>query len=593
MQALRLEKKLPPSHRGGFWSVFIDAVDFELQNLYARIGTKKSFFNVHTMEVPDLIDLSSLLGVTFDANLISTPAYIRGEVAEAPFKILYKDTPALYLSFAKAVNRQMQLFVYYYKAISNTLVRSALDPLTYIGQYVVDGKYNQIPWTYYSTNNFTGQEQTFSTLDAQPQFQLDSQLNALILDNLQTTTSTNHLGFEYEIDRLVFTRYDASRGGQVKVSWLAVAGASTYNVYWGSSSFITKLNSLFLINTASLTYTHAGTTDGQVYYYMVIALDSLGHEIGPATVQIPFLMTNEYLNYLTDSVVPVRRVKEVPHVGSQLNLICDNSGSTNTIAATLASMIVTPDYADVVYPVQAQLVEVHFGSGSHDLSGNIAPASLAQDVTTIPVNFYETGESGSSVSLGFVWASGCYAEMNTNNLKIHDASGFLGDPVALITPLQGSGRTGVDHVFTGTLPSDLTYLTVPPKFIFTFTYNGALTTIIDDGLGNLTGQLVASGSMIYYHSESGPSHGYCTYTFTLSSLTDPVTHVTTQVIPDPSTSISVMIQTILPPTKITEAGLFAKVGLLTKLIAYATFPPIEVSAAYHLNIQFMIDKGTF
>ena len=61
--------------------------------------------------------------------------------------------------------------------------------------------------------------------------------------------------------------------GQNTVSWSPVTGATGYNLYWGSSSGVSKSNGTKIAGVQS-PYTHSGLTNGTPYYYVVTAHDA-------------------------------------------------------------------------------------------------------------------------------------------------------------------------------------------------------------------------------------------------------------------------------------------------------------------------------
>ena len=63
--------------------------------------------------------------------------------------------------------------------------------------------------------------------------------------------------------------------GQTTVSWSSVSGATSYNIYWSTSSGVTK-SSGTKITGATSSYAHTGLTNGTTYYYVVTAVNSYG-----------------------------------------------------------------------------------------------------------------------------------------------------------------------------------------------------------------------------------------------------------------------------------------------------------------------------
>ena len=62
---------------------------------------------------------------------------------------------------------------------------------------------------------------------------------------------------------------------QVAVEWTAVSGASSYTVYWGSSTGITS-SSTAITGITDDNYTHTGLDNGTTYYYKVATVNSAG-----------------------------------------------------------------------------------------------------------------------------------------------------------------------------------------------------------------------------------------------------------------------------------------------------------------------------
>jgi mono/diheme cytochrome c family protein len=67
---------------------------------------------------------------------------------------------------------------------------------------------------------------------------------------------------------------------QVTVSWSAVTGAASYNVYWSTTSGVTTLTGT-RIAAATSPFVHTGRLAGTAYFYIVTAVNSAG-ESGPS-----------------------------------------------------------------------------------------------------------------------------------------------------------------------------------------------------------------------------------------------------------------------------------------------------------------------
>lgn len=79
--------------------------------------------------------------------------------------------------------------------------------------------------------------------------------------------------------------FSASAGTlQVSVSWEAVAGASTYNLYFSTTSGVTPANGT-KISGVTAPYVHTGLVNGRTYYYVATSIDPASGE-SVASLQI-------------------------------------------------------------------------------------------------------------------------------------------------------------------------------------------------------------------------------------------------------------------------------------------------------------------
>jgi len=67
----------------------------------------------------------------------------------------------------------------------------------------------------------------------------------------------------------------------VTISWNAVSGATSYNVYWSTTLGVTVANGTKIAGVTS-PFTHTGRADGTAYFYIVTAVNSAGESIASA-----------------------------------------------------------------------------------------------------------------------------------------------------------------------------------------------------------------------------------------------------------------------------------------------------------------------
>jgi fibronectin type 3 domain-containing protein len=79
------------------------------------------------------------------------------------------------------------------------------------------------------------------------------------------------------------TGVTASGGAnQVTIAWPAVAGASSYNIYWGTTSGVTTASTK--ITAATSPYLQTGLAAATTYYYIVTAVNAAGQSVASAQV---------------------------------------------------------------------------------------------------------------------------------------------------------------------------------------------------------------------------------------------------------------------------------------------------------------------
>lgn len=67
----------------------------------------------------------------------------------------------------------------------------------------------------------------------------------------------------------------AAGNGEVTISWDNVSGTTAYNIYWSTISGVTKDTGTKISNVTS-PYIHTGLTNGTTYYYVIMAVNSIG-----------------------------------------------------------------------------------------------------------------------------------------------------------------------------------------------------------------------------------------------------------------------------------------------------------------------------
>jgi len=270
-----------------------------------------------------------------------------------------------------------------------------------------------------------------------------------------------------------------------------------------------------------------------------------------------YLMTNEYLEYLSKSMDFARRVKEVVHIGSQLSVQTDTSGLCNsfdpsreyTIPLLKLKAVTHPLFFDLVKSC-SEITQIEFGIGSQKVASAENkkvpfPNELANRVYShqIPFKYQFNNEN-------YMGAVSEYVGQALNNFKVLDGAKFNGvkDEFEFCLPFSPLREGSVTLEFR--LPSGITH------------------SITDDHHGNFSS--VYGKGFIDYET------GACKFT----SFEDYLLPVGTVLL----ASYFFTLQSV----NITEVGFRNKNNIL---VHYATFPPFEfASNAYHLSYLFLVKK---
>ena len=589
-------KRVPAALRNPFWAEFIETIEEEFLRLKAAIEIKNTLYDIQTADYTRLLELSALLGVLFNAGVDESIEFLRREVEAIPFKILNKSTIKLYKSFFKALNRDGEIFIYFFKTSSAALVRNSKNILVGIATHDP-----LLPYKHESTGEFTGFVEDAVRLDQSPIQILDiedEEGNVWTLDTVDTEISTNHIALEYFIDRII-----------------------TKDVQDENGNFVPK----------------------------------------------EFLMTWEFMDFITVNTEFSRRAKEVPHVGSQLAAITDNSGYFNpvdddyTMPAIKMKTVTNPVVVNQLSSV-FDTTFVEFGIGVNEnlpskFGGGQFPDRLNLRVAR---NFILADEKWETADWFAVSAE--YKGQEINTFVVHDSTGYLldNDPDAF------GFVDGVNNDFSGTLP----FAPLQKRNIrFDYTTNDLNVFFIDDGNGNLIGDTVYGtidyntgkyefssdidfrDSEILFVGDGTTTSVNITLasekTPILSSIANPrvslrynlenrwflifddgdgnfiadnivsgtIDYITGEIdlefenpltegeelvlnfqynkisTPDEGTSILSNFYFTIQRIEITEAALYDNEN---RILAYATFPPIEFNTSdHHVNFDFIINKNRF
>ena len=185
--------------------------------------------------------------------------------------------------------------------------------------------------------------------------------------------------------------------GQVTISWNAASVATSYNIYWSTTSGVTKSNGTKISNVTT-PYIHTGRANGTTYYYVVTAVNSFGESSDSSQVTA--------MPLTPDITLPDTSITGKPSNPSNLSSASFSFSSTET-GSTFQCQIDNGGYSTCTSPkLYAKLTD-----GSHtfevkatDASGNTdpTPASYAWAIdatspaNTTGTNFINSGDASTN-----------------------------------------------------------------------------------------------------------------------------------------------------------------------------------------------------
>jgi hypothetical protein len=587
---LKTNKRLPPSLRGAVYESMLGAVSEELSVWREAIRQRKtSFYDVDAMDVERLTEICGTFGVPFITSVKSDVFFLREEVRSIPFKIYYKGTPILYKSFFYAVDRYGEMFVYQYRADVNDIVRSKLPPFDDTASTPPN-----LPFRHRSHGDFSGGVEGYLTLDAG--LVLDAGNVPWVLDVATAEISTNHIGLEYFIDRII-TRKDID----------PATGAETANDYLMTKEYLNYMGGSVEFARRAKEVPHIGSQ-------LSVQTDASG-------------LCNSY-----------------------------DPSSEYTIPPLKLKAVTRPDYFSLVSSAH-DIALVEFGVGKKEVAsvqnpGAPFPLELASKVCSVPVASKDQLESA-----GFIGAVGECLGQALNKFSVLDGSSFDGesqdfdfslpfapiqrgniilefhlpagdvltvadDRKGLLMSLNGRGTvdyaTGNCHISTKfdysqvdsmemDVPSGGGWITdgrtrfthilqggdfvAPGSLWLTFTSGeGADQRTYmanDDGLGRFTHPLIQSGLVDYAAKKVDVVFNSPLVDPSIKPFTCKYSFPVDFKLPEGTTLLASYFFT-QQSIYITEAGFRGKDG---DLLNYAVFPPFEFnSKAYHLDFMLLVKR---
>ncbi len=329
---LKLNKKLPISHRNEFWTSLMDSVEDEVLLMMDEIEKKKTFLSYRESDLDTLLNLASVfiilpkeyfenikevLNESYGLSDEVIEFYLRKELYKLPFNFKEKATYNFYKSIFNVFGFSFskQISVYRYLPGYEIIIRD-IEPF-------LNGVTSSIISYYFSDGEDEFLEDDFAYLGFS---------GIRPVRHIQESTN-NFLGYYDEADTLDNGSFVEDPSGDYRYSdelgiYVYDPDAGTHS--WDGSTFDEippiKLNTL--TETTITSTRHIGL---EIELDRVIIKNFL-----------PVAISYEAFQYIFSSTYFYKRQVEVPHVGAQLSFIMDKSGYWDTHSDEVITSNIVP-----------------------------------------------------------------------------------------------------------------------------------------------------------------------------------------------------------------------------------------------------------
>ncbi len=220
--------------------------------------------------------------------------------------------------------------------------------------------------------------------------------------------------------------------GQIDLSWDAVDGATSYNLYRGAASGLPAAAEPFATGVTGTSYTDTGLSDGISYYYQVVAVNSSGLSgftteahamtpgVNPDTAQFHFEVDNQRWMINGGQITSVATSTEKSYAGNRSLAInfAGTAGGTSTLSldnpvvpnkTSITFQIWIPE-SSTITRVEAWLTDKNWGSTQTSFN-NLAAGAWNTLTWTVPESSLAPFNSfGLRFITSGAWTGTCYLD---------------------------------------------------------------------------------------------------------------------------------------------------------------------------------------
>lgn len=171
----------------------------------------------------------------------------------------------------------------------------------------------------------------------------------------------------------------ASGTRQINLSWSPTVGATSYNIYYSTTSnLVTKTNGTLIPNVVGTSYNHAGLTPGTTYYYSIATVGSPNTNLSDNSATVSATTAQIGVNWQNQSSGVIGQLNAITYSGNQFVAVGSIVGTNPIIISSPDGITWTPRTNGAAY----NLMDITWSGSQFVAVGHIGTILTSPDAIT-------------------------------------------------------------------------------------------------------------------------------------------------------------------------------------------------------------------